>query len=63
MKVINGPSELSILQECLQRKKIKVGDKVMFKHNESVTVLVDNLGINLWKLLGKASEQIKKNET
>lgn len=32
----------------------------MFKHNESVTVLVDNLEINLWKLLGKASEQIKK---
>lgn len=42
------------------KEKIKLGGKVMFGHNESVTVLVDNLGINLRKLLGKPSEQIKK---
>lgn len=29
----------------------------MFEHNESVTVLVDNLGINLLKVLGKPSDK------
>lgn len=53
MKVINGPRELSILEECLQSEKVKIGDRIMFEHNESAVVLVDNLGINLWKLLGK----------
>lgn len=42
------------------KEKIKLGGKVMLEHNESITVLMDNLGINLWKLLGKSSEQIKR---